>query len=68
MVTALILSVHPDSVIVEKKNPNFQYGEVQAAVAVFILVVCFIGEFQKEVKACFHSKFTWYLLSDSCSQ
>jgi hypothetical protein len=47
VVTALILSVHPDYSIVEKRNPNFQYGEVQAAIAVFILVICFIGESQK---------------------
>lgn len=41
VVTALMLSVHPD-IITEKRNPNFQYGEVQAAVAVFILVISFI--------------------------
>jgi len=41
MVTALMLSIQPD-IIVEKRNPNFQYGEVQAAVAVFILLICFI--------------------------
>lgn len=50
MVTALILSVDPDYSIVEKRNPNFQYGEVQAAIAVFILVISFIGESQKECK------------------
>jgi hypothetical protein len=53
VVTALILSLHPDSMIVEKKNPNFQYGEVQAAIAVFILVTCFIGESQEEHKSMF---------------
>lgn len=53
VVTALILSVHPDSMIIEKRNPNFQYGEVQAAIAVFILLICFIGEFQKEHKYMF---------------
>ncbi|PNF32094.1 Integral membrane protein GPR155 [Cryptotermes secundus] len=42
VVTALILSVDPDYSIVEKRNPNFQYGEVQAAIAVFILVISFI--------------------------
>jgi hypothetical protein len=50
VVTALILSVHPDYSIVEKRNPNVQYGEVQAAIAVFILVICIIGESQKECK------------------
>lgn len=46
VVTALMLLVHPD-IIAEKRNPNFQYGEVQAAVAVFILVICFIGKSPK---------------------
>ena len=46
VVTALMLSVQPD-VIVEKRNPNFQYGEVQAAIAVFILLISFIGKSQK---------------------
>ena len=49
VVTALMLFVQPD-VIVEKRNPNFQYGEVQAAVAVFILLICFIGKSQKNKK------------------
>lgn len=53
VVTTLILSVHPDSMIVENRNPNFQYGEVQAAIAVFILVICFIGECQKKHKSMF---------------
>jgi hypothetical protein len=50
VVTVLIISVQPDSMTVEKRNPNFQYGEVQAAIAVFILVICFIGEFQHVYK------------------
>jgi hypothetical protein len=53
VVTALILSVHPDYSIVEKRNPNFQYGEVQAAVAVFILVICIIGKSEKECRNVF---------------
>lgn len=56
MVTALILSVHPDYSIVDKRNPNFQYGEVQAAIAVFILVICFIGESREECKNGFYSE------------
>jgi hypothetical protein len=39
--------------IVENRNPNFQYGEVQAAIDVFILVICFIGECQKKHKSMF---------------
>jgi hypothetical protein len=54
VVTALILSVHPDYSIIQKRNPNFQYGEVQAAVAVFILVICFLGESEKSAKICFY--------------
>ncbi|XP_069678473.1 lysosomal cholesterol signaling protein isoform X1 [Periplaneta americana] len=42
LVTVLILSIEPFSMTIEKRNPNFQYGEVQAAIAVFILVLCFI--------------------------
>ncbi|KAJ9580870.1 hypothetical protein L9F63_023951, partial [Diploptera punctata] len=42
LVTVLLLSVNPNHIAEEKKNPNFQYGEVQAAVAAFILVICFI--------------------------
>lgn len=28
----------------EKRNPNFQYGNAQAAVSIFLLVMCFIGK------------------------
>lgn len=28
-----------------KRNPSFQYGNAQAAIAVFLLVMCFIGKF-----------------------
>lgn len=27
-----------------KRNPNFQYGNAQAAVTLFVLVISFIGE------------------------
>lgn len=27
----------------KKRNPNFQYGNAQAAIALFILVISFIG-------------------------
>ena len=47
LVTVLLLSVNPDFIAVEKRNPNFQYGEVQAAIAVFLLVLCFIGKYSR---------------------
>lgn len=28
----------------EKHNPSFQYGNAQAAISVFMLVMCFIGK------------------------
>lgn len=28
----------------EKRNPSFQYGNAQAAISVFLLVMCFIGK------------------------
>lgn len=27
-----------------KRNPNFQYGNAQAAISLFVLVISFIGE------------------------
>lgn len=47
LVTALMLSVHTDYINVGKRNPNFQYREAQASVAVFILVICFTGKSPK---------------------
>ncbi|XP_066995433.2 lysosomal cholesterol signaling protein isoform X2 [Anabrus simplex] len=41
MVTLLMLCVEQDTMAVEKRNPNFQYGETQAAVTVFLLIFCF---------------------------
>lgn len=28
----------------EKRNPNFQYGNAQAAISLFVLVISFIGK------------------------
>lgn len=41
-VAALLLIFDPTNNVPDKRNPSFQYGNAQAAVSVFILVMCFI--------------------------
>lgn len=40
--SALLLTNHINTSPQEKRNPSFQYGNAQAAIAVFLLVMCFI--------------------------
>uniref|UniRef100_A0A336MYM7 CSON010205 protein n=1 Tax=Culicoides sonorensis TaxID=179676 RepID=A0A336MYM7_CULSO len=42
ILVALLLIFDPNSNVPDKRNPNFQYGNAQAAISVFILVMCFI--------------------------
>lgn len=42
LVTSALLFFDPSSSSEEKRNPSFQYGNAQAAISVFILVMCFI--------------------------
>lgn len=42
IITALLLIFNSNDGTQEKRNPSFQYGNVQAAISVFILVMCFI--------------------------
>lgn len=32
-----------------KRNPNFQYGNAQAAISLFVLVISFIGKYYNEI-------------------
>lgn len=47
ILVALLLIFDPNSNVPDKRNPSFQYGNAQAAISVFILVMCFIGEFRQ---------------------
>ncbi|XP_063701379.1 lysosomal cholesterol signaling protein [Culicoides brevitarsis] len=42
ILVSILLIFDPDKNISEKRNPSFQYGNAQAAISVFILVMCFI--------------------------
>lgn len=42
IVAILMIVDSPNLAPDEKKNPSFQYGHAQAAIAIFILVMCFI--------------------------
>lgn len=42
VVGALLMVDHENIMPNEKRNPNFQYGNAQAAIAIFFLVMCFI--------------------------
>lgn len=45
LLVAFLLIFDPDNNIPDKRNPSFQYGNAQAAVSVFILVLCLIGTY-----------------------
>lgn len=42
LITVLMLAVRRET-LDQKQDPNFQYGETQALVAVMVLVISFIG-------------------------
>ncbi|ALC42981.1 CG7510 [Drosophila busckii] len=42
IISGLLLAFDSKSMPSEKQNPSFQYGNAQAAIAVFMLVMCFI--------------------------
>ncbi|XP_041770116.1 integral membrane protein GPR155 [Anopheles merus] len=43
LIVSLLLFVDSKNIVpTEKRNPSFQYGNAQAAIAVFLLVMCFI--------------------------
>lgn len=45
IVVGCLLIFDPENVIpTKKRNPNFQYGNAQAAVSLFVLVISFIGK------------------------
>lgn len=43
IIAAFLLIFDHESNVPDKRNPSFQYGNAQAAISVFILVMCFIG-------------------------
>lgn len=43
VISALLIAFDSQSMPSQKQNPSFQYGNAQAAIAVFMLVMCFIG-------------------------
>ncbi|EDV96194.1 GH16123 [Drosophila grimshawi] len=42
LISGLLIAFDSKSMPSEKQNPSFQYGNAQAAIAVFMLVMCFI--------------------------
>ncbi|XP_064541363.1 lysosomal cholesterol signaling protein [Drosophila montana] len=42
LISSLLIAFDSKSMPSEKQNPSFQYGNAQAAIAVFLLVMCFI--------------------------
>ncbi|XP_017955013.1 integral membrane protein GPR155 isoform X1 [Drosophila navojoa] len=42
LISGLLIAFDSKSMPSEKQNPSFQYGNAQAAIAVFLLVMCFI--------------------------
>lgn len=44
LVAALLLIDRSNITPSEIRNPSFQYGNAQAAISVFLLVMCFIGK------------------------
>jgi hypothetical protein len=44
---ALLLIVKKEVISSGGRDPNFTYGEIQAIVAAFLLIVCFLGELLK---------------------
>lgn len=48
IVVGCLLILDPENIIpTKKRNPNFQYGNAQAAVSLFVLVISFIGMYHK---------------------
>lgn len=46
LVTALLLIFDSNNITPpDKRNPNFQYGNAQAAISIFLHVMCFIGNY-----------------------
>lgn len=45
VISGLLIAFDSKSMPSEKQNPSFQYGNAQAAIAVFMLVMCFIGAY-----------------------
>lgn len=45
VISGLLIALDSNVTTNVKHNPSFQYGNAQAAIAVFVLVMCFIGEF-----------------------
>lgn len=44
-ITALLLIFDASNITPpDKRNPNFQYGNAQAAISIFLHVMCFIGK------------------------
>lgn len=76
LVIALLLLDQTNISTNEKRNPNFQYGNAQAAVSIFLLVMCFIGKsFQWEAFSTIYDRnfvfffqspaVAWYYINDT---
>lgn len=50
MVTLICVTVRLNPSDLDLKNPNFQLGRTQAAISSFILIFCFIGMLQKNIR------------------
>lgn len=45
IVGCILIFDHQHIIPISKRNPNFQYGNAQAAISLFVLVISFIGKF-----------------------
>lgn len=50
LISGLLVAFDSNVMSGEKHNPSFQYGNAQAAISVFMLVMCFIGECGSDFK------------------
>lgn len=47
IISGLLVAFDSNVMSGEKHNPSFQYGNAQAAISVFMLVMCFIGKLEE---------------------
>jgi len=56
IISGLLVAFDTNVMSGEKHNPSFQYGNAQAAISVFMLVMCFIGMQKIHFKKDFNNK------------
>jgi len=56
IISGLLVAFDTNVMSGEKHNPSFQYGNAQAAISVFMLVMCFIGMHKIHFKNDFNNK------------